>query len=899
MTRRRWSSFGVVIVTAAIVASVRAQPQQEPPRFRSGVEVTSIDVAVVDGRGKPIPDLTPADFEIRVDNVNRRVLSADWVPLVTEVGPPPPPPPDGYSTNESASGGRLMLIVVDQPNIRFGATHSIQRTVHAFLDRLLPADRVAVVGLGPGTASTAFTADRARVKRALGLMSGLNRMVGFSEFDVAQTEAMDVRRGVPFVLERLVQRECPGLIGPDLMACSSRLQGQVTTIANDSAQNGEATVRGLGSLLRALAAIDAPKTLIFVSEGFPLEEQRLAVRELGALAGLARTSLYTLLLDNQLFDMADARLPVAPFDDRRQRVEALEALAGASRGALFTITGAGDAVFEQIEAELAGYYLLAVESGPDDRDGKGHPIRVSVRRKGAIVRARSLVKVNPNADLERSPRAVVAEALASPLPIAGLPLRVGAFSLLGPERDRIQLLFHADVGSGYPAPQRVALGYHITDPEGRLVGSQAADLRLRPVMNGVPSPLQYSAGASLKPGNYVFKLAVAVGDRVGTIEHPFHAGLASRDDVTFSDLMVGGPVDARSLQQPTVGNLVSFGNVHGYLEAYGSIEGLKARFELAADPSSPPLVDKEVGMQRAGGGSRAIFSDVLLSRQLPPGRYVLRATLSSASGEPLKTLARGFEVAAPPVLMTSTAALGLSAVPAADVFLPVSDDLFARPFAVEEALRQDTLQTLRSRVVPEALSGFDQGVSALSAGRYEAAEQALKDAIKIEADSTPILTYLAATYAAAGRDQQAAAAWQTALIAGDDVAEIFVWLGDALVRVREFAQARTILEEAVLKWPTDVRFAKPLALTYAAFGHGREAVRMMERHLGADPKDVEALRAAVEWIYHLNLAGVTAHSRADDIKLARRYADAFLKQARGQPASLVRQWMTFLEGGRR
>lgn len=898
MMRASRLSFVVGLCAFAVVAGAHAQLPQEPPRFQSGIEVTSIDVAVVDGRGKPIADLTPSDFEVRVDNVTRRVLSAEWVPLVTDVGPPPPPPPDGYSTNESTSGGRLILIVIDQPNIRFGATQSIQRTVHAFLDRLLPADRVAAVGLGPGTASTPFTADRERVKRAIGLMSGMSRMVGFAEFDVAQTEAMDIRRGVPFVLERLVGRECPGLVGPELQSCVGRLQGQAMAIANDSAYNGDMTVRSLGALLRGLATIDLPKTLVFVSEGFPLEEQRLAVLELGALAGLARTSLYTLLLDNQMFDMADPKLPVAPFNDRRLRVEALEALSHASRGALFTITGSGAGVFEQIEAELAGYYLLAVESGPDDRDGQGHPIRMSVRRKGAVVRSRSLIKANRGGGRERSPRALVAEALASPLPIAGLPLRVGAFSLLGPEQDRIQLLFHADVGSGYAVPQRVALGYQITDPEGRLVDSQAADLRLRPVMNGVPSPLQYVAGASLPTGNYVFKLAVVEGDRVGTIEHTFQAGLASRDDVTFSDLMVGGPVDARSLQQPTVGHLVSFGNVHGYVEAYGAVDGMKARFELAADEKSPALVDKVVELQRAGG-RRAIFSDVLLSRQLPPGRYLLRATLSSASGEPVKTLHRGFEVVAPPVLMTSTAALGLSAVPTADVFLPVNDELFARPFAVKEVLREETLQPLRGRVAPAALSSFDHGVTALSSGQYEKAEQALKEAIRLEADSAPILTYLAACYAAAGRDEQAAAAWQTALIDGSEFSEIYVWLGDALVRARELSQARTILEEAVLRWPSDVRFTKPLALTYAAFGLGREAVRMLERHLAANGGDVEALRAAVEWIYHLKLAGITAHSPADDVKIARGYADAFLKQERGQRAALVRQWMTFLERGRR
>ena len=46
-------------------------------------------------------------------------------------------------------------------------------------------------------------------------------------------------------------------------------------------------------------------------------------------------------------------------------------------------------------------------------------------------------------------------------------------------------------------------------------------------MNGVPSALQFSGGASLPPGDYTLKLAVAEGDRVGTVEHPIHAGVAA------------------------------------------------------------------------------------------------------------------------------------------------------------------------------------------------------------------------------------------------------------------------------------------------------------------------------------------------------------------------------------
>ena len=102
-------------------------------------------------------------------------------------------------------------------------------------------------------------------------------------------------------------------------------------------------------------------------------------------------------LDNQLFDIADARMPINPFADRQARIEGLEMLAGAARGTLFNVTGTGQALFERIESELSGYYLLGVESDPRDKDGKSHSVRIDVPRKGAIVRSRRQV-LNTQAD---------------------------------------------------------------------------------------------------------------------------------------------------------------------------------------------------------------------------------------------------------------------------------------------------------------------------------------------------------------------------------------------------------------------------------------------------------------------------------------------------------------------
>src|SRR4029077_5944007 len=125
----------------------------------------------------------------------------------------------------------------------------------------------------------------------------------------------------------------------------------------------------------------------------------------------ARTSLYALKLDSQLFDITTARPPVNAFADRQAMTEGLENLAGAARGTLFTVTGTGEALFDRITSELSGYYLIGVESDGRDKDGKPHPIRVDVPRRGANVRTRrQLVNAASDRPAARSPRAAAAAA---------------------------------------------------------------------------------------------------------------------------------------------------------------------------------------------------------------------------------------------------------------------------------------------------------------------------------------------------------------------------------------------------------------------------------------------------------------------------------------------------------
>src|SRR5262249_17655312 len=246
-------------------------------------------------------------------------------------------------------------------------------------------------------------------------------------------------------------------------------------------------------------------------------------------------------------------------------------------------------------------------------------------------------------------------------------------------------------------------------------------------------------------------------------------------------------------------------------------------------------------------------------------------------------LARAFELAPPRVLMTS--AIGLDdpdRAPSTDgeLFLPTGDAPLATPFRREEAVNTGTVEPFRARLAaaaPAVREAFEKGLGFLRAGEYTRAEASFKAAIQPDSDSTAALAYLAACFAASGHDNEAASAWQTALVDGSDIPQIYVWLSDALLRAHLLGEARSVLEEAVGRWPADARFARPLALLYATFGRGREAVRTLERFIADGHGDPDALALGVEWIYEVHAAGGLIHSRAEDLKVARSYSEQYTK----------------------
>ena len=84
-----------------------------------------------------------------------------------------------YSSNAGTLPGRLFVLAIDQGNMTKGGGRGAMEAVGRFLDKLTPADRVALITLPAGPA-VEFTSDHALVKAAAGKVvgGGANRYDG-------------------------------------------------------------------------------------------------------------------------------------------------------------------------------------------------------------------------------------------------------------------------------------------------------------------------------------------------------------------------------------------------------------------------------------------------------------------------------------------------------------------------------------------------------------------------------------------------------------------------------------------------------------------------------------------------------------------------------------------------
>jgi VWFA-related protein len=242
----------MVSLTAVLFASrgsslsaQQAGPDQTPA-FRSGIEVVTVDVGVVDKHGLPLRGLTPADFVVTVAGQPRRVVTVEFVDRASaHAAGRSAPEVTPVSTNEGSGTGRLFAFIVDQNTLDLGSARRVAAATGPFFSQLTFADRSALMLLPLGP-NVAFTWAHDRVKDGLQRVAGMGRpSTGWDYGSLA--DARDIANRNFLSLSAMGARECGSISASGIGSAPSSPGSGIASPPSGSPAPGGDTPPGGGT----------------------------------------------------------------------------------------------------------------------------------------------------------------------------------------------------------------------------------------------------------------------------------------------------------------------------------------------------------------------------------------------------------------------------------------------------------------------------------------------------------------------------------------------------------------------------------------------------------------------------------------------------------------------------
>ncbi|HJR58541.1 MAG TPA: hypothetical protein VJ813_04060, partial [Vicinamibacterales bacterium] len=286
-------------------------------------------------------------------------------------------------------------LAVDEHSLHISNAMAAVNAAERFIDRLQPDDLVGLHAYPTGVAFHDLTTDHASVRRTVRKITGLYHEPA-SRLNLSPSEAIDIASNDRETQLAVFKRECAS------GGCNMNdVRNEAISFAGTIEMRVSQSIGGLRGLVRGLEAIPGRKTLVLVSGGLIFTDRgggranaAAEIASLGREVAAANLSVFALHLDWSFLEAISARrgLRLSYFRDSNMAATGLEMVAGAAGGAVFRVQGTSpDVAFDRVLRETSALYLLGVEASEADRDGRPHPIRVKVKRRGANVRSRTSV----------------------------------------------------------------------------------------------------------------------------------------------------------------------------------------------------------------------------------------------------------------------------------------------------------------------------------------------------------------------------------------------------------------------------------------------------------------------------------------------------------------------------
>jgi VWFA-related protein len=385
-------------------------PQQQPP-FRAAVDLVEVDVTVVDRNGKPVTDLSAADFEIRERGETQRI---DTIFLVTGdpsalkstgSSPAPPAPPDAAAVPRRPLPPRVFVFVLDMAHLSPAGLDRTRQAIRSFFtDGMRPLDLAGLVVNGVMLGNRIVSDKSVLLGQLDGIgppnSSRLNEMRVWPRI-LSEEEAARIARGDEKARGLALQRACTerqgDCEGPARHAVEAEVENKSRLIAAESARDADTALATMLTLSKGLGRFPGPKSVLLFSEGFYTGDFQERLREVAGLAARNRVRISTLDARGLGRDLRQQQLlgeaPVVGVGDFATNLgfdedaDVLTTLALDTGGQRVRDRNDLRPALDAIAAESGTYYMLGY-SPRQAFDGSYRSIEVRVRRSGVTVRAR-------------------------------------------------------------------------------------------------------------------------------------------------------------------------------------------------------------------------------------------------------------------------------------------------------------------------------------------------------------------------------------------------------------------------------------------------------------------------------------------------------------------------------
>jgi len=587
MTRTLPSSWTwlLVVSVVALGIAVSAQTQQFVLSSQDRAKLIAVDFSAVGPDGLPVADLQPSEVTLRIDGRTRTIRSLEYVPVRTSAGVAGALP---YGSNVVTEDGRAIVLIVDFESIRPGRESALREHIGQFVRTLSPNDRLALVTVPYGGVKVDLTTDHAKVSQSLVALSG----------------------------------QAPSVESDSEAACRTRATLVALRGAIDDLRGAEAPV----TVVLFSGQMAGPQGVQSMQSGVSLGRCQLLrehFQQVGNAVANARAQLY--IVQPELSQSSAGRV-------------GLEHLTGVTNAPLWHIGGTADGALARVLRETGGYYLARFEPEPEETQGSVRGLSINIARPDVVLRSR------PQLTVVRQQARLAGTAPATPLAMMkearlfrDLPLRVVGFSSREPGERNVRVVILFD--SPDPAAALTAAIVGLFSEDGRLVAS-----RVMPAAELVGSTV--TTALTVPAGRYRLRVAASeASGRGGTADFMVDAGLVSAGGLTLSDLVLGLSRDGQFQPRLEFGAQAT---AMAHLELYGGREGARVgvMFEIARTVNGPAIMTMPGAFAPTNESDRFLVTAAIPIGALPPGDYVVRATVAAqdqAGGRvvrPLRKVAR-------------------------------------------------------------------------------------------------------------------------------------------------------------------------------------------------------------------------------------------------------------------